>query len=165
MDVAFDCKGKVLAQVIAWAGTHPIISVDGELKALAKGLAGSYEVPEDMTFSQWADNQEVFRVLSKGGFSETRVDVWLSLGTLSPMRAWFAANLLQYQGKASFFRSLQGQIESWCNTSPLKREFSDPLSKKQWDMLKEDTVRICQAREEVLHVTELKDLMPFGKAG
>lgn len=165
MDVAFDNNGSVPAQVIAWAGTHPIISVCGELKALDKGLAGSYEVPEDMTFAQWADNQEMFRVLSKAGFSADRASVWVSLGTLSPLRAWYAANLWMYPGQASFYHSLKDQIRVWCDTPPQQRIYADPFSSKQWDVVRQDTLRIFQAREDVLHVTERKDLKPFGQAG
>jgi hypothetical protein len=163
MDVAFDNKGKVIAQVIAWAGAYPIVYKDDELKPLHNGLAGTYDaIPADITFAQWSNCHVVFRVLSHMGFPDTRTDVWSSLGCLSPLRAGVVADLLMYQGKASFYRSLQDRILTWCCTPPWERAYPDPLSQKQWAMVKEDIPRLVQTRDVVLHVTENKDLKPFG---
>ena len=167
--VAFDQHREPVGQVIACAspevGPHPgsmaVTKASGEIVEIVGGDVGVYELPAGITYADFAPHQFEYRVLCASGLHAAHPDdLWRALASsgMSPVRLWAAVKMLEYTGKSNFWTSLRDQIMAWAATPPSQRQFSIPLSKRQWETALDDPNHLSKGKQLSDDLSAGKDL-------
>ena len=173
--VAFDHHREPVGQIIACAapevGPHPgsmaVARLSGEVVEVVDGDVGSYDLPADITYADFATHQFEYRVLCASGLNVAHpADVWRALASsgLPPVRLWAAVKMAEYTGKSNFWTSLRDQILNWASTTPSQRQFSTPLSKRQWEITLDDPNHLSKGKQLIDDLSDGKDLIQLQAA-
>lgn len=172
MIVAFDHHREPVGQVIACAmptvapdlGSVAVMKTTGAVVEVVGGDLGVYEIPADITYSEFEPHQFEYRVLCAAGLNVAHpADVWRALASsgMPPVRLWFAVRMIEYTGRSNFWTSLRDQILKWATTPPSMRQFSTPLSKRQWETALNDPSHLSKGKQLSDDLSAGKDLRPL----
>ena len=172
--VAFDHHHEPMGQVLACSppeGSNPgsaaVARPSGEIVALEGVEIGTYEIPQGITYAEWATHHFEYRVMSASGLSTTHpAAYWRTLATMSmnPVRLWATVKMVDYTGRSVFWMSLRDQILNWIETEPSQRRWNSPLSKKQWETALNDPEHMLKGKQLSDDLTAGRDLLPLREA-
>lgn len=170
--VAFDHHREPVGQVIACAmptvapdlGSVAVMKTTGAVVEVVGGDLGVYEIPADITYAEFEPHQFEYRVLWAAGLrADQPSDLWRALANsgMPPVRLWAAVKMVEYTGKSNFWASLRDQILKWATTPPSMRQFSTPLSKRQWEAALNDPNHLSKGKQLTDELSAGKDLKPL----
>ena len=162
--VAFDHHHEPIGQVIAYATSVAVLTTSGEVVEVVDGDVASFQTPPDITYADFAKHPFEYRVMYASGLQSGHpADLWRALAAsgMPPVRLWAAVKMVEYTGRSNFWLSLRDQIMKWATTPPSQRQFSTPLSKRQWETALNAPTHLSKGKQLSDDLSAGKDLLPL----
>ncbi|NBQ99618.1 MAG: hypothetical protein EBT79_09780 [Actinobacteria bacterium] len=157
-----------IGQVIASTATSvAVVTPHDGIVEVADPDIGVYTLPDGITYAEWEQNHFEYRVLCAAGLQVGHpADYWRALATsgMPPVRLWATARMVEYTGRSTFWMSLRDQILKWLSTPTDQRQFSLPLSKRQWEAALNDPSHLSKGKQLSDDIAAGKDLTTLTNA-
>lgn len=149
--------------------TAVVLDENGDMREVGDAdiLVGRFDQPPGIEYGEWSRFHYQYRILAAAGLRTTQGHArWRSLATsgINPVRLWTIAKAIDYRGRSGFVQSIGDQVLEWLDTPVGKRQYKDPLSKRQWETLLSDPAKLLIAKDKVDAIMRGLDLKPLPDA-